>query len=39
MKGCYSFHADGASLAATYREMDQAYRRIFPRCGLRAVAR
>ncbi|APD49089.1 proline--tRNA ligase [Synechococcus sp. CS-602] len=38
MKDAYSFHADGASLAATYREMDQAYRRIFQRCGLRAVA-
>jgi prolyl-tRNA synthetase len=38
MKDAYSFHADEASLKDTYDAMDQAYRRIFARCGLRAVA-
>ncbi|NDC34133.1 MAG: proline--tRNA ligase [Synechococcaceae bacterium WB9_2_112] len=38
MKDAYSFHADEASLRETYGAMDQAYRRIFARCGLRAVA-
>jgi prolyl-tRNA synthetase len=38
MKDAYSFHADEASLGQTYGAMDQAYRRIFARCGLRAVA-
>jgi len=38
MKDAYSFHADEASLRQTYGAMDQAYRRIFARCGLRAVA-
>lgn len=38
MKDAYSFHADEASLKETYGAMDQAYRRIFSRCGLRAVA-
>jgi prolyl-tRNA synthetase len=38
MKDAYSFHADEASLRDTYAAMDQAYRRIFSRCGLRAVA-
>ena len=38
MKDAYSFHADEASLRETYTAMDQAYRRIFARCGLRAVA-
>jgi prolyl-tRNA synthetase len=38
MKDAYSFHADEASLAQTYAAMDRAYRRIFARCGLRAVA-
>ena len=38
MKDAYSFHADEASLKDTYTAMDQAYRRIFARCGLRAVA-
>ncbi len=38
MKDAYSFHADEASLKETYAAMDQAYRRIFSRCGLRAVA-
>jgi prolyl-tRNA synthetase len=38
MKDAYSFHADENSLRDTYAAMDQAYRRIFARCGLRAVA-
>ena len=38
MKDAYSFHADEACLNRTYAVMDQAYRRIFARCGLRAVA-
>ena len=38
MKDAYSFHADEASLKQTYGAMDVAYRRIFSRCGLRAVA-
>ena len=38
MKDAYSFHADEACLRRTYAAMDQAYRRIFSRCGLRAVA-
>ena len=38
MKDAYSFHADEVSLRQTYAAMDQAYRRIFARCGLRAVA-
>jgi prolyl-tRNA synthetase len=38
MKDAYSFHADQASLAEAYAVMDQAYRRIFARCGLRVVA-
>jgi prolyl-tRNA synthetase len=38
MKDAYSFHANEECLRATYALMDQAYRRIFARCGLRAVA-
>jgi prolyl-tRNA synthetase len=38
MKDAYSFHADEACLRRTYGAMDEAYRRIFARCGLRAVA-
>lgn len=38
MKDAYSFHANEACLKDTYAAMDQAYRRIFARCGLRAVA-
>jgi prolyl-tRNA synthetase len=38
MKDAYSFHADEACLKQTYAAMDQAYRSIFSRCGLRAVA-
>ncbi|HUO44980.1 MAG TPA: proline--tRNA ligase [Burkholderiales bacterium] len=35
MKDAYSFHADGASLEHTYREMHDCYTRIFTRLGLR----
>ena len=35
MKDAYSFHADKASLDATYREMYDCYERIFTRLGLR----
>jgi prolyl-tRNA synthetase len=35
MKDAYSFHADKASLEATYREMYDCYSRIFTRLGLR----
>jgi prolyl-tRNA synthetase len=38
MKDAYSFHADEACLRQTYQQMDGAYRKIFQRCGLRAVA-
>jgi len=38
MKDAYSFHADPGDLATTYAVMEQAYSRIFARCGLRAVA-
>jgi prolyl-tRNA synthetase, family II len=34
MKDSYSFHSSTDSLKATYEQMDQAYRRIFRRCGL-----
>jgi prolyl-tRNA synthetase len=34
MKDAYSFHADDASLDATYHDMEGAYRRIIERCGL-----
>ena len=37
MKDAYSFHASEADLRNTYLDMDQAYRRIFERCGLAAV--
>src|SRR5690349_20680401 len=35
MKDAYSFHADTASLDATYRAMYECYSRIFSRLGLR----
>ena len=38
MKDGYSFHSSEECLRATYASMDQVYRRIFARCGLRAVA-
>ncbi len=34
MKDAYSFHAGEESLDATYRDMADAYRRIFEACGL-----
>jgi prolyl-tRNA synthetase len=34
MKDAYSFHTNDASLDETYRNMEQAYRRIIDRCGL-----
>jgi len=34
MKDAYSFHADSASLEAAYRDMHDAYCRIFKACGL-----
>lgn len=34
MKDAYSFHTDTESLAKTYRDMYDAYSRIFTRCGL-----
>ena len=34
MKDAYSFHADGGSLDAAYRDFRDAYGRIFTRCGL-----
>jgi prolyl-tRNA synthetase len=37
MKDAYSFHASEAGLRETYGLMDQAYRRIFERCGVDAV--
>ncbi|MFL0756340.1 MAG: proline--tRNA ligase, partial [Prochlorococcus sp.] len=38
MKDAYSFHANEADLTITYKAMDEAYRRIFSRCGLETVA-
>jgi len=38
MKDAYSFHTTAESLDAAYRAMDQAYRRIFDRCGLSYTA-
>ena len=38
MKDAYSFHASAEDLGRGYAAMDQAYRRIFSRCGLQAVA-
>ncbi|WP_115017136.1 proline--tRNA ligase [Synechococcus sp. UW140] len=38
MKDAYSFHTDEEDLRRCYKEMDLAYRRIFERCGLEAVA-
>ena len=35
MKDAYSFHPDEASLKQTYQAMDQAYRNIMTRCGLK----
>ena len=38
MKDAYSFHADEEDLRRYYGCMDQAYRRIFSRCGLKVLA-
>lgn len=38
MKDAYSFHADEEDLRRYYGCMDQAYRRIFARCGLEVLA-
>ena len=38
MKDAYSFHADEEDLRRYYDAMDQAYRRIFARCGLKVLA-
>ena len=38
MKDGYSFHGDESNLSEYYTRMDGAYRRIFERCGLQAVA-
>jgi prolyl-tRNA synthetase len=35
MKDAYSFHADEESLKQTYQAMDQVYRNIMTRCGLK----
>jgi prolyl-tRNA synthetase len=35
MKDAYSFHADEASAETVYKEVFEAYKRIFTRCGLR----
>jgi prolyl-tRNA synthetase len=37
MKDAYSFHVDAADLDVAYRAMEQAYRRVFERCGLSFV--
>ena len=34
MKDAYTFHADGEDLNTAYRAMEQAYCRVFERCGL-----
>ena len=38
MKDAYSFHADEEDLRRYYGCMDQAYRRVFARCGLKVLA-
>ncbi len=38
MKDAYSFHQDQADLKFTYEEMNDAYKKIFSRCGLKTVA-
>ncbi|WP_320674312.1 proline--tRNA ligase [Prochlorococcus sp. MIT 1341] len=37
MKDAYSFHATEQSLQDTYEKMDNAYRRIFKRCGIEVL--
>ena len=38
MKDAYSFHSTEESLKYTYREMNDAYEKIFKRCGLEIVS-
>ena len=38
MKDAYSFHSNEGDLKSTYNEMNDAYKRIFSRCGLETVA-
>ncbi|KTB47893.1 proline--tRNA ligase [Dehalogenimonas alkenigignens] len=38
MKDMYSFDADEAGLEVSYQKMVQAYKNIYKRCGLRAIA-
>jgi prolyl-tRNA synthetase len=38
MKDAYSFHASSESLDEAYKAMEEAYRRIFQRCGLSFTA-
>ncbi len=38
MKDAYSFHQDELDLKSTYEDMNDAYKRIFYRCGLKTVA-
>ena len=38
MKDAYSFHANEESLKSTYSEMNDAYKKIFSRSGLKTVA-
>ncbi len=38
MKDAYSFHANEQNLKYTYTEMNDAYERIFKRCGIETVA-
>jgi len=38
MKDAYSFHASINDLALTYADMEDAYKRIFARCGVEVIA-
>tara|TARA_Y100001968_G_scaffold310906_1_gene332297 strand:- start:495 stop:2273 length:1779 start_codon:yes stop_codon:yes gene_type:complete len=38
MKDGYSFHSNEIELKSTYEEMNDAYKKIFKRCGLKTVA-
>ncbi len=38
MKDGYSFHSSKEDLKATYKDMNDAYKRIFSRCGIKTVA-
>ena len=37
MKDAYSFHSSADDLDHTYRAMEDAYRRVFARCGLKSI--